>query len=353
MSKIYILLLATTLIIGCSKENEPIKHTKSKSFDYIENIVVTNDEEKISYRVGEEIITFTPNDLPITSIMVESSAAVAYLNELEALSLVKGVTDPNYIYNAEIRNKITLQEILEIGASNELYTELILKHRPQLIIANTNPVLAKYHQQLKDNGIKILYLDEYKEKTPLAQAEYLKVIGKLIGKEEVAHQKFETIKNSYLETKALIQEKGNSNVSTFLNTMMGDVWYIPNKESIQVQLIEDAKGNYIFGKKGDDLVTNSSFEEVYTKAKDATHWLNVINYSSLVQMSNDRKEYSWFKAYKTGHVYNYSKRKNKNGALDIYESGIVRPDILLKDLGKIFHPELFPSHELYYYEQLK
>ena len=353
MNKFYVLLLVTSLIIGCSKENKQIKHTKSKSFDYIENIVVTNDEEKISYQVGEEIITFTPNDLPITSIMVESSAAIAYLNELEALSLVKGVTDPNYIYNAEIRNKITLQEILDIGASNELYTELILKHRPQLIIANTNPVLAKYHQQLKENGIKILYLDEYKEKTPLAQAEYIKVIGQLIGKEDLANQKFESIKKEYLETKAFIKEKGNGNISTLLNTMMGDVWYIPNQSSLQVQYINDARGNYIFGNEGDKLVTNSSFEEVYIKAKDATHWINVINYSSLAQMKADREQYTWFNAYKTGQVYNYTNRKTKNGALDIYETGIVRPDLILKDLGKIYHPQLFTSHEFYFYQQLK
>lgn len=37
---------------------------------------------------------------------------------------------------------------------------------------------------------------------------------------------------------------------------------------------------------------------------------------------------------------------------DYYESGIVRPDLLLRDLVRIFHPELV-EEEFVYYKQLK
>ena len=353
MKKLHSLFLPLILLFGCNSPSKKDTNNVTDLYDLIENIETSTEKDKIGFKSGNEMTIFSTNELPLTNIMVESSAAIAYLRELNALSVVKGVTEPNYIYNPEISSKIARNEILDIGNSNELYIEVILKHRPQLIIANTNPLLAKYHQQLKENGIKILYLDEYKEKTPLAQAEYLKIIGKLVGKEEIAIEKYNTIKTEYEATKKLIQEKGNDKTSTLVNTMMGDAWYIPKSTSIQVQLIEDANGNYIFNDQKSDLVSNFSFEEIYVKAKNATHWINVINYTSLAEMRASNEQYSWFNAYKNGNVFNYTRRKSKNGALDIYETGIVRPDIVLKDLGKIFHPKLFKTHEFYFYQQLK
>ncbi|MDR1896924.1 MAG: iron ABC transporter substrate-binding protein, partial [Prevotellaceae bacterium] len=44
--------------------------------------------------------------------------------------------------------------------------------------------------------------------------------------------------------------------------------------------------------------------------------------------------------------------KNNHGD-DFWESGIVKPDVILKDMIKIFHPELLPEHELYFYRHLK
>lgn len=32
---------------------------------------------------------------------------------------------------------------------------------------------------------------------------------------------------------------------------------------------------------------------------------------------------------------------------------MVHPDVILADLIRIFHPDLLPNHELYYYQRLK
>jgi len=39
--------------------------------------------------------------------------------------------------------------------------------------------------------------------------------------------------------------------------------------------------------------------------------------------------------------------------MDYYESGVANPDKILADLVAIFHPELMPEHDFYYYTQLK
>lgn len=322
-------------------------------FHFAKNISINENENIISISTNGNELSFDKKDLPIKNVMVETSSAVSFLSELNSINIIKGVFDANYIYNPEISELIKNKKIVEIGNSNELYLETILKNKPQLIIANSNPVLAKYHQQLEQNGIKILYLDEYKEQNPLGQVEYLKVFGKLLNKNTEAENKIEQITKSYDSIKNRIQKNGKNNITTLVNTMFGDVWYLPKKNLLQAKLINDAKGNYIFN---DYQGTNSfslTFEEVYKKGKNATYWINVSNANSLAEMKATNANYTWFNAYKKGNVYAYNKRVNTKGSNDYYEQGILRPDIILNDLGKIFYPELFPNYTLYFYQQLK
>ena len=51
-------------------------------------------------------------------------------------------------------------------------------------------------------------------------------------------------------------------------------------------------------------------------------------------------------------VYNNNRRRTEAGGSDFWESGIVRPDIILQDLVTILHPEI-EAKELTYYEQLR
>lgn len=58
-------------------------------------------------------------------------------------------------------------------------------------------------------------------------------------------------------------------------------------------------------------------------------------------------------AVTNGRVFNNNARTTPDGGSDFWESGVVRPHIVLKDMIRIFHPELLPDHELYYFRQLK
>ena len=58
------------------------------------------------------------------------------------------------------------------------------------------------------------------------------------------------------------------------------------------------------------------------------------------------------RCFKNGEVYNNNARTNTAGGNDYYESAVVNPDIVLRDLVKIFHPELV-QEECVYYKQLK
>jgi len=63
--------------------------------------------------------------------------------------------------------------------------------------------------------------------------------------------------------------------------------------------------------------------------------------------------YAFFKPVQTKKVYSYSAKKGKTGGVIYYELAFSRPDLVLKDMIKIIHPELMSDYELFFLEQLK
>ena len=63
--------------------------------------------------------------------------------------------------------------------------------------------------------------------------------------------------------------------------------------------------------------------------------------------------YQFFDAYKTNNVYSFTNKVGETGGLIYFELGQNRPDLVLKDIIKILHPELLPEHTLYFFDQLK
>ena len=60
-----------------------------------------------------------------------------------------------------------------------------------------------------------------------------------------------------------------------------------------------------------------------------------------------------FAAFRDGQVWTSSNRMTDAGALDIYEQGVLRPDLVLADLIAIAHPDLLPGHEFTFYRRLQ
>lgn len=59
------------------------------------------------------------------------------------------------------------------------------------------------------------------------------------------------------------------------------------------------------------------------------------------------------KAFKERNVYSFSSKKGATGGAIYYELAPNRPDLVLKDIIKITHPELLEDYELQFFERLK
>ena len=127
---------------------------------------------------------------------------------------------------------------------------------------------------------------------------------------------------------------------------------MPGSDSYLTKLFHDAGGDYHYKNSESTGSLPLSFEVVLDDLIDADYWIGP-RAKSMKELEMMDERYTVFKAFREGNVYTFDKRMSKNGGNDYWESGITRPDLILKDIIKIFHPELLPNHELYYYKRLQ
>lgn len=347
-------LLFTLILLSCKPSNSSdIILENEKTFKYIQKIKIEEDESSLEIFSGGTSVRFLKENLPLNSAMVIPTVVLSYLDELNSLEKVIGVSQTDYIFNQKIQQKIQNNKIQEIGVFNEIFIEKILVNKPDIFISTSGPTLSKYHEILGKEGIPILYIDEYEELNPLARAEYVKIFGKLFGKEKEAEELFNEIEKNYFEIENKIKEANLPKPTIMANQIYGDIWYVPGGRSFQAILFENSGGNYLWANTESSSTLNLSFESVFEKAGNADIWMNAGDFPDLNSLLGSYANLDWFKTVKDKKVYNWSKRSSISGANDYFEKGTARPDWVLKDLGAIFYPELFPKHELYFYKKLE
>ncbi len=189
------------------------------------------------------------------------------------------------------------------------------------------------------------------ENTPLGRSEWLKFTALFFNQEEKAEEIFNQISKNYqkiaAKTKAIEKLP-----KVFTGFNFKGTWYAPGCKSYIAQYLADAGAELLCVENVDGSIP-LSFEDVFERAATADYWLNVSqSWQSLKDVIREDSRYSDFQAVKKGNVYNNNARLNENGGNDYWESGISNPNMILADLIKIFHPELLPNHQLFFYQKL-
>ena len=88
-------------------------------------------------------------------------------------------------------------------------------------------------------------------------------------------------------------------------------------------------------------------------AKEADIWINTGIADNQKQIFATDERLKVIKAYQKKALFNNNAIKNNAGGIDYFESGLVKPQIILKDLIKIFHPELMQDYQFVFYKKLE
>ena len=292
--------------------------------------------------------------LPIDSVVLTSTTQVPHLDALDLADVLVGFPQTDLISSTTARARIAAGKVKDLGAGPSANPELVLDLQPDWIMISTLGDDLRYLDIFKQAGIPTLINGEYVEQNPLGRAEWIKFTGVLLGIYPAALAQFEQIKKDYKEAERLASSLQNKERPKVLSGVIyQDIWYAPGGESWAAQLLENAGGSYVFGKEGAAGSLQLNYEVVLDQGTLAPIWIGAADFASLTEMGKIEPRYQAFAAWKTGEVYTYTAKKGETGGLEYFELGYLRPDLILKDLIKILHPELLPGYEPYFYQKLK
>jgi iron complex transport system substrate-binding protein len=289
--------------------------------------------------------------VPIKTIVVTSTTHIPSLEMLDEVNSLVGFPHTDYISSEKVRARIDAGKVKELGMNQNLNTEVLLDLQPDIIIGygidNNNPTL----DNLQKSGLKVMLNGDWNEETPLGKAEWIKFFGALYGKQKQANELFSKIEKDYLNT-IEIAKKAATTPTILAGDMFEDRWYLPRGTSWGSLILKEAHSNYLWQETTGTGSLSLSFETVFEKAQNADVWITSGQFSSLKEMTDMNPHYAQFKAFKTKNVYSFSGKKGKTGGILYYELAPNRPDLVLKDIVKILHPELLPSYQPFFFAKL-
>ncbi|MFS4417061.1 ABC transporter substrate-binding protein [Maribacter sp. 2307ULW6-5] len=289
---------------------------------------------------------------PVENLVVTSTTHIPALEALGGLTRLKGFPDTKYISSMPARELIAKGDIKELGQNERLNVEMVLELRPDAVVGFAMDANNASYELLSKAGIPVLYNGDWTEQTPLGKAEWIKFFGVLLGKEDQADRIFKDISANYRHIKELAKEaKGMPTVLS--GALYKDVWYLPAGESWAAQFIRDANARYLWEDTQGTGSLSLSLESVLEKGREAEFWISPSQFKSYAGMAEANEHYQQFGAFHSKNIHTFSATVGPTGGLLFYELGPQRPDMILKDLVHIFHPELLPDYQPFFFKPLQ
>lgn len=380
MRKIALLLLLSAMVfttVSCKKETEKtavnttpgentIKHAKGLSiynYDGYSVVKVTNPwpeaKEGFTYilqekngKVPDSLQKYTTISVPVQSVVVTSTTHVPSLELLGVESKLIGFPNTDYISSEKTRALIEAKKVKEVGKNENLNTEVLIDLAPEVIVGFSIDNNNKTYATLEKAGLKIMYNGDWTEQTPLGKAEWIKFFGALFGKKKEADALFSSIEQNYTKTLAIAQNT-TKKPTVFSGAMYQDTWYLPQGDSWAALFLKDANADYLWKDSKGTGSISLSFEAVFDKAQKADFWIGPGQFTSIQEMLAVNPHYGQFDAVKNKNVYSFAVKKGKKGGIIYFELAPTRPDLVLKDMIRILHPEALPDYQLHFFQKLE
>lgn len=381
MKKIFcIAVLAAFVLSGCKEETKTntvsatetkavanaVKHASGLEiyrYDGYTVVKVTNPwpdaKEAFTYVmqkkngiVPDSLKSHTILQVPLKTVVVTSTTHIPSLEMLGEENTLVGFPDMNYISSEKTRARIDAGKVKEAGKNEQLNTEVLLDLNPDALVGFSISSHNKTMDNLRQSGMKVLYNGDWNEQSPLGKAEWIKFFGALYDKEAKADELFAQIEKDYNDALALAK-KATAKPTVLCGAIYQNQWYMPQGGSWGALFLKDAGADYLWSGSEGTGSLSLSLETVLDKAENADFWIGPSQYTSLKEMTDANPHYAQFKSFKNKQVYSSANKKGKTGWLIYYELANNRPDLVLKDLIAILHPELLPGYQLKFFERLK
>ena len=321
----------------------------------------------------ESSVFFIP--IPLRRVATTSATHIGFLYALGVLDSVVAMSNPDWVYNRPSH------EVANIGEDINIAMEPLLLSKPDVLFASSYGQNSQQIARVAEAGIPVVYLAEWQEQHPLARAEWLRFVAAFFGKTALADSILGEVRRAYRDEGArMLSDKGarikderlNSADSETLETkvispspcvlapssnerpvsiMSGasyrGTWYVPSGTTYMGCLFRDAGAAYTFADERTNGSIPLTMEQALRAFAEADVWVGA-NARTMDELRAIDEHHTWFKAYQTGRVYHFYGRTNSTGGNDFWETGVVHPEIILRDLQWALYPDLYPDYEPYF-----
>ncbi len=295
----------------------------------------------------------TQIEVPVRSFAALSTTYLPFLPLFGVVDALVAVADLRTIHTPEILFATESGRIAELAPNYaEINLETILALQPTLTMTYGFGYETDGYHRLRELGLTVALNGEFAEGTPLARAEWGKFISLFFNQEAAAQMVFDETRAEYEKLRELAND-ANERPTVFLNSPFQDVWYMAGGRSFMAQFLADAGGDYLWA--ADESVGSLflDFETVFERAAAADIWLNVSQWwFTLDDALAEDSRYAHFAAFASGQIWSNNLALNEAFGNDFFESGSAFPELVLRDLVSILHPQLLPTAEHRYYRQL-
>lgn len=266
------------------------------------------------------------------------------------------------VYDESLKERFDNGELKEIGASwhTGLNLEMLLAIEPDVtLLTAASLTQADGVSRTRELGLKAAPEFSWSETTYLGQLEWIKYDALFLNAEAQANEYFNMIKS---RTDSLI------NLVQSVEEKPSAIWGMHSKSGNWTVRSNGAIADLIKLAGAENPFDNSQAAITRTQSNGLSEGITISNEVVLQKASDidfiisfQSTTDNWppevymrnFPAYQNRNLYHHFKRYKEYGASDWYQTASMRPDLLLSDLIRLFHPELLPDHELFFLEPME
>lgn len=239
-------------------------------------------------------------------------------------------------------------ESIQIGGT--LNREKLWSLNPGIVFSyslNGTPPSDERMSKLKT--LSFVWIQSHLEKHPLARAEWIKVIGWILGRPEQSDSIFTKIDTNYrrLQSKKQTEERP----SVMLNIPYEGIWYIPKEQAHTTTLLKDAGFQPIWTKNNSPSGMGAftiPLEDAIGFVHKCTFWMNLGSAKSRKDIAKMEPRLGMVAENHT-RMFHFDAQLEPNGANAYWDLGACRPDLILHDLIQIRNGDL--DSTLYFYRK--
>ena len=335
MKRSLIFVLCSLLLAGCVKQSAE-QGTVPAGNKYATGFALTETDSGTVVEVFQPYQRLCVKE-PLHRLGTMSTVQVGFLYALDAMDCLAAVCNPELIYTPIKGDEIDLGDSMKPSAERVLQADL-----DALLAVNYGQYDNLEAARIEKLGVFTIYINEWQEGSPLARAEWIRVLGALTGKLHEADSIFHEVETKYEELKnhqssipldRAVRQRIINHQSTKImsgNNFRG-TWYVPSGKNYLAYLFKDAGADYPFYENERETSIPLTIEETLRYFHDADVWVGAGG-NSLAELAELDEKHTWFKAYQNKRVYNWRKQTKVGGPNNFWERGVVHPEEMLEDV---------------------